>query len=1165
MFIKDDSSGNCVLFRVSCVFRISCGAFFRSCRKKFFLLLTLVFLGVSMHGQENTTTPASAQNTNASTVASSNTESTDTSENPEDVIVAVPSAPTKEPAVVKILSARKTEYKKDPTDDSELIFFTGDVSLSVTQGESELSIEADAVTFNRSKSLLYAEGSVKFGTKGGSSGLAGSGSSSSDMMSASYLLLNTETQEGFFDDGKVIQGNSGAINLASGTKLIISSDLFVKGNSGTVTFKDGVLTFCDADDPHWKIKASRIWLLPGNEFGFLNALLYVGHIPVMYFPFFYYPKDEMIFNPVFSYDPRKGYSVQTTTYIIGRKKLGSSSSENDISNFLKPTELKKQVREGFFYRNLDEKDTPPSSYLKVMADIYSNLGALAGVEGAFKPSDMISDLSFSTYLAWSRSIFSASNGNYTTYLNNTEYNDSSWFFGLKLPFRFSADFKMALKFTPFTLNIALPVYSDPFFKSDFLSRSEDMDWIDFLLNNPALHTSASSSSSSSSSVSSFAWELKASMSTPDFIKKLNPYIKELSIGDFSSKINFSTKTNSSLQSPFSSISPERSFFYPSSIFPIKVSVSISGSLLPEKSKNTTQTETQKSNYDYYLPDDLDDSKRQAASNNSGGNTGPNGAASNTNDTGSGTSGSGATGSDTSANQAEKEPAPEEIPDFMLKSMGSASFTKSTVQNTAYSLTYTLKPTLSTESNLNASQFAKPDDVKFSGTDTFFISLSSPLTLKGSASWGNNVFSVTDDISFSPEYRGHPVISDSKYPEGSDDRNRMLLSDYKARKLDLSNSTSLTFKPFVASTMFSGSSLSWKGSMKILRTQFTGTATDPSWDYKGPEWNVESITQNSLNLALAATQLANTFSESLKLDFNLPPLLGSFSWSLGLKAPYCDNFSVSGSYKKESATSDEWKFAPLSQSSSWKFFQNENLLSITQNFGYNIEENHATRFSVGLSWRNLKFNFNMNHSFPYTLDSDRGWVAGTDKKFQAEDMSLSYSWSNASFYFWKDRISLSPSISPNLSMNLVRPTESSFSITGSLSFKINEILDISFSATSRNSSVFKYVQSLSDIGVDVPGEKNIFVDLFNSFAFWDDNLRKKSAFKLQTLSFKLNHELHDWKLSAEFSISPKLMKDKVPYYFEFSPYFKLSIVWKPLSSMTTTIVDDHGTFVLNPEK
>ena len=440
------------------------------CYKKILFILAFVFSSVTLFCQDDAGT-VTAEN-EVETV-----ENSDESGSEEEDV-------SKEPSVVKIISARKTEYKKDPIDDSELILFTGDVSLSVTQGSSELLIEADAVTFNRSKSLLYAEGSVKFGTNGSST--------DADMMSASSLLLNTDTQEGFFDDGKVIQGNSSALKLSSGTKLIISSDLFVKGNSGTVTFKDGVLTFCDDEDPHWKIKASRIWLLPGNEFGFLNALLYVGHVPVMYFPFFYYPKDEMIFNPTFGYDPRRGYSVQTTTYLVGRKKLASSSSDSEISNFLKPTELKKQVREGLFYRNLEEADSAPSSYLKVMADYYSNLGALAGIQGEFKPSEVISDLSFSAFMGWSNTIFPAQDGKYTTFYNDREHSDSSWFFGKQFPFRFYADFSMKLKFSPFSLNISLPLYSDPYFKSDFLTRNEDMDWIDFLINNPALNTDSQS-------------------------------------------------------------------------------------------------------------------------------------------------------------------------------------------------------------------------------------------------------------------------------------------------------------------------------------------------------------------------------------------------------------------------------------------------------------------------------------------------------------------------------------------------------------------------------------------------------------------------------------------------------------------------------------------------
>lgn len=1152
MIFRDDKSEDCVSRNAHST---SCGAILRSCRKKVFLvLIAIAFFFVPLYGQEDTpsttmvkkdpiTETTETQSTSGNSSNSQETEvellgddeddESDTGETEDDVVI-VPATP-KEPSVVKILSARKTEYKKDPVDDSELILFTGDVSLSVTQGSSELTIEADTVTFNRTKSLLYAEGSVKFGTKGGSSS-----SSDAEQMSASALLLNTETQEGFFDDGKVIQGSSDAINLSSGTKLIISSDLFVKGNANTVTFKDGTLTFCDDEDPHWKIKASRIWLLPGNEFGFLNALLYVGHVPVMYFPFFYYPKDEMIFNPVFSYDERKGYSIQTTTYIIGRKKLGSASSDTEISNFLKPTELKKQVREGLFYRNLEEKDTAPSSFLKVMVDAYSNLGFLAGVQGAFKPSEMISDISFSAFLGWSRTIFSATEGKYTTFYNDEKYSDSSWIFGLKLPFRFSADFSMKFKYTPFTLSIALPVYSDPYFKSDFLNRSEDMDWIDFLLNNPALHTS-SSSSSTSSSVSSFSWSLSGNISTPDFVKLLNPYVKTLSVTELSSKINFNQKTDSTLQAPFSNVSPERSFYYPSSVYPLKISASIDGSFLPDNKKEETSS-TQKSDTNYFLPDELDDSKKNDETTEAAVET---------------------DGSQIADVDAEPEQKPEEVPDYMLKSMGNVSFERKAVQNTTYSLTYTFKPSLSTESHFSAKEFAVPADVKFSENDTFFVSFSSPLTVNGNASWGNGVLSVTDNLSFSPVYKGHPIISDTEYPVDSTSRDNLLRSDYTARKIDLDNSTSVSFKPFTSIPLLSGSSLSWRGAMKILRTEFVGTAAEPEWDYKLPEWDVESITQNSLNLDMAASELANTFSQTLSLNLNLPPVLGSIGWSFSMKAPYCDSFSLSSSYKKESKTSEEWTFAPLNQSSKWSFF--DKALSVSQSFVYDIEDSHASSFSVGLTWKKLQFNFNMNHSFPYTFDEEQGWVKGDEKTFHAEDMNLSYSWNDASFYAWKDRISIKPSVSTKLSMNLVRPTESSFSINGSFSFKINEVLDLTFSAESRNSSIFKYVQGLSSINAEIPGEKNIFVDLFNSFAFWDDDLRKKSAFKLQNLSLKVTHELHDWKLSAEFSVSPRLMRDERPYYIDFSPYFKLSVVWKPLSSMTTTIVDDHGKFILNPEK
>ncbi|MBO7637962.1 MAG: LPS-assembly protein LptD, partial [Treponema sp.] len=228
-------------------------------------------------------------------------------------------------SVINIKNADKTEYVKNADTGEEEIVLTGSVSLTVTQDKTETSITASKITYNRKTSMIYASGSVQLKQTGGADG--------SQNISAESLLLNTETLEGIFDGGKIVQLSSDAINLPSGSSLIVSSELFGKTSTNTITFKDATLSFCDdEDDPHWKIKSSRLWLLPGGEFAFLNSVLYVGNVPVMYLPAFYYPKDELIFNPTFGSDVRKGYYVNSTTYLFGRKALESSKSSSENSD-----------------------------------------------------------------------------------------------------------------------------------------------------------------------------------------------------------------------------------------------------------------------------------------------------------------------------------------------------------------------------------------------------------------------------------------------------------------------------------------------------------------------------------------------------------------------------------------------------------------------------------------------------------------------------------------------------------------------------------------------------------------------------------------------------------------------------------------------------------------
>ena len=133
-------------------------------------------------------------------------------------------------------------------------------------------------------------------------------------------------------------------------------------------------------------------------------------------------------------------------------------------------------------------------------------------------------------------------------------------------------------------------------------------------------------------------------------------------------------------------------------------------------------------------------------------------------------------------------------------------------------------------------------------------------------------------------------------------------------------------------------------------------------------------------------------------------------------------------------------------------------------------------------------------------------------------------------------------------------------SGCLTFNINNFLNLSISASSKNSVIFRYLQEYFDTdGVEIPGEKNVFKDLYDSFAFWDENKRKASGFKMKSLSINLTHELHDWTFASEFTVSPRLEKGK----YDYSPYFSMAVVWRPMASIKTKIEDKYGEFTLNP--
>jgi lipopolysaccharide assembly outer membrane protein LptD (OstA) len=1075
--------------------------------------------------------------------------------------------------VITIENARSTKYEKSKDSGDDCIFLEGSVRLSVEKNDKKTVISADKITYDRKTEMLYAEGNIILKQ-------TDSTNSGGEDATASSLMFNTSTLEGVFDDGRIVQTQSDSLNLPSGSTLIVASDIFGRSESNAIAFKDGQLTFCDDPDPHWNIKASRIWLLPGGEFAFLNALLYVGIVPIMYFPAFYYPKDELVFHPVFGYEDRDGYFLQTTTYLWGRKPLDTTTttstsssttttdSDSDNSdklkalfNFMKPSKLKDEELQGIMLHNLDADYTGnTTNYYKIIGDWYSNLGTAAGFEGIYKPSSYISDIETSLLLGFSNTVFEDG----STYLpyspTGRRYYDHSDLLGVELPFRYGANFKFVLS-KPLSLTLSLPVYSDPYFSDDFSDRSETMDWISYLTETAA---GSDTDDDTVNEISSFTWSLDSSYSLPisDYIK---PYVSSVS-ATLSSSLIFSSMTNSSLSSSddtWETYTPERKFYYPSQITPVNFSLSWSGTLFTFSSAGTTENNTTGTQppvpsfvEPLTVPDELKTEKgkekeKEEAEKTTAGGTDDKAVTADSSET-----------SEAVPDEDEKKDGPlatDLLPQLDWTLPADTSFTLFD-----YKLNYAVKPAITTQLAYSSTNLDTPEDFDWKNLKSSMYTLKIPVDVDSVAGFGGTIFTIDNKFSFNPVFQAHPYLSTDTTEGGYTETEAaaLRLADYTAEKRDLTNTNAISFKPFAYFPHFKESGVAWRSIIKFIRTTFAGDEENPEWDYLTVDWSDEdSITENALDYVFAVTEgNSDEFGQSLTLTTDLSPQIEEYYTTLKLTFPYtvC---TVESGYSQTSTTDDTWIKKPLKQSLSVNLFNST--MAFTESYNYNLEDDHNDSLKLALSWQGFQAAYTMAYTTGYDFEANTGWVARDDEEFLPYSLSFAYAPDNKTFYTWKDRVSVSPGISSSLVADMLRPTNSYFLFSPSLSFKISDFLTFTFSSTSKNSVLYRYVQKY--IGEDglVPGEENIFVDLINSFRFDNETLRRESGFKLKSLNFTLTHDLHDWDFNTTFKLEPRLITDTSKKYYDFNPYMTIAITWRPMDSMKTEIRDKYGDWQLNP--
>ncbi|MDR2028735.1 MAG: LPS-assembly protein LptD, partial [Treponema sp.] len=476
--------------------------------------------------------------------------------------------------VITIESARSTEYFTLDVVDEEYARLQGDVLISLKDGEAIHRIKAWEILYNRTRNILSASGGVE------------------------YIKEEGDTRETF-------RGESITVDLDNWSSVFMGgiSERSLRDNETTYRFSGNIITRTDEEvtvltraqisnatneEAHWSISASKLWLLPGSDWALVNAVLKVGEVPVLYLPAFFFPADEIIFHPVLGYRSREGQFVQTTTYILGRPQA-VSSSESSITKILGNSADMEKVREGVFLRSTGRKARDPNdTRLSLLFDAYANLGFYLGTELALPAKKPFGATSLSAGIGFTRDISQYPNSNYYTpfprYDGTSDWN-SSHFFSSEIPLRYRLNTTGSLSGAYGSMSWAFPMYSDPFVNRDFLNRSEGQDLFAMIKE----LSSGEEKEISTDTLGSYEWRLSGSV-TPS-LPFLAPYLSTLSISNISTAVSFRTRDVSPGTPNYSSISPNRRFFFPDKITLYSITTTIAGTPLILDSSRTTTART----------------------------------------------------------------------------------------------------------------------------------------------------------------------------------------------------------------------------------------------------------------------------------------------------------------------------------------------------------------------------------------------------------------------------------------------------------------------------------------------------------------------------------------------------------------------------------------------
>ncbi|MBA7512769.1 LPS-assembly protein LptD [subsurface metagenome] len=1013
---------------------------------------------------------------------------------------------------LEIKSAGESEYFTIEEIEEDYIVLRGGVEVELRDKNALHRIKAEKIILNRSADIITARGGVEYVLER---------EDSTEVFRGESLTFDIESWEGVF-----FRGGTETEREFEGEKTLFHfrGETISRLENDTIILERGIITSCDLEkDPHYHIKAKKIWVLAPGEWAIQNAVLYIGRVPLLYFPFFFHPGDEFFFHPAFGYRDREGNFLQTTTYLIGKKERKESPF-----SFLSLTqeddkEYSRKIEGLFLRKQKSEAKTKENEnwFLKVMADIYSRLGAMAGIHGDFSPY-----ITFKGGVGRSRSLF-LKEGLYTPYgyEGSSEYrsywNDSR-LFGLEVPLRWGMETSWQIGEGKFTLSGLFEYYSDPYFTSDFYNRAENIDWSRML----GMDEEAEQDTSASEK-SNFTWTLNAKGDlAPD-----NPLFSTVSLSSLESSVYWMSRIRQNAGIYPLLADPGRYFYYPVSMKMPGAEIHVEGKILeissskkgsPVENKEIEgeeaalpEVEDQEPGKGYLIPDlgpveGLEDSMVETLS--------------------------------------EEFAGTAMLEDLRLPEAKKDLYVQPEREDLSLVLSYDLRPNIIVENTLNSVNWQSPEDVDYESRYITMV-VSDTTALDYTLKLQEGLITLNQGLNYTGTYQTRYRGS-----ETFDNWKSLVMGDYQQTRSDLATTMGVDFYPLMDSPDFKDSflayDLNWIFFSTILNNGLSAYGSPVYYNRTG-EWSSDTVKEHKAEFNLKYCPLERV--HSLTLGAQLPPLLASISAEL-IFYLWILKSRVNSVYSEISP--DNWDLQPLVVEETLEI--NEEV-SVSEEMRFDLESSLLTKSISAVNLWNFNASFTAERLIPVVWDSDVGWKdQGVTEEFMAGNIQLGYTSDPEPLFLWKNRIWLESSMDTSLNMDLRKFTENSLDFTFKIDLFIYKFLEFSFSSVHANNLTHRYFPAFTN-ELDIPWI-NPITDLLDSFKFWDTNARYSSAFKLKSITINAVHHLHDWDLSFIYEGKPVLFTDvSGNQEYRWESTFSIFLQWIAIPEMKRTVWGDDSGF------